>query len=516
MSVPNSVAIIGGGAAGIFTAYKLMQSTDVQSIALFEQSSEIGGDAHTIPVDYKGETFYVDAGAQFFSETAQPSYWALLKEVGLLNEVITKPAGVQICYPDPSSSSFWIPNNIPELFLTTRNPLNKPAWISFGLFMLGAVALGKQLNTSNPNYSLTVDQWLGSLPIWSHHIDTIIKPFLYQFDTVAPSTLGQCSALYTITYLLQSFPTSVGSLIAGLFQVSNSRIGLQGNLKRILERTKSLATPEKQFNAYLGVRVLEVVPTPDAPQFGSPHGRWLVKSALAAPIAVDAVVFATQPHGAGVILRQAGEHNQELISLLESLSSHYSPLKISMQKGTSCYMPEGSGIFAPSKEAVNIISNVTRDMFTVWFGQLRDPLHDGSLLPVYKSWGNPDLHPSDCKDQFFSTTHNTLVPTPAFLSSRQELMKDWNGWNDFYFAGGWTNWYDSQESALRSAEAVVWKMEHPDGDGLPEVVAHLLAIFEVIMKYLINPVKKSLPHGNRARSELQSLVNELEQDLTSQ
>ena len=46
------------------------------------------------------------------------------------------------------------------------------------------------------------------------------------------------------------------------------------------------------------------------------------------------------------------------------------------------------------------------------------------------------------------------MPTTAFMSHRQTIQAK-QGENGLWFAGGWTNWFDSQEAALDSATNVV-------------------------------------------------------------
>ena len=61
------IGIVGGGAAGLATAWLLEQRHDV---TLFEKDDRLGGHAHTVDIEVDGQTLAVDAGFQFFGRSA--------------------------------------------------------------------------------------------------------------------------------------------------------------------------------------------------------------------------------------------------------------------------------------------------------------------------------------------------------------------------------------------------------------------------------------------------------------
>ena len=74
----------------------------------------------------------------------------------------------------------------------------------------------------------------------------------------------------------------------------------------------------------------------------------------------------------------------------------------------------------------------------------------GQQIPIFKSWGTPDVDPAACAHTFFSHSHRILAPTTTFMTKRREIQTR-QGRDGLWFAGGWTNWFDSQEAALDSA-----------------------------------------------------------------
>jgi protoporphyrinogen oxidase len=62
------VAIVGAGAAGVFTAYSLREMYgNGYDIQLFEANDRVGGNTYTRDVEYGGKSYSIDCGAQFFS-----------------------------------------------------------------------------------------------------------------------------------------------------------------------------------------------------------------------------------------------------------------------------------------------------------------------------------------------------------------------------------------------------------------------------------------------------------------
>lgn len=81
---PSSVAVVGGGIAGITAAHALSR---VHRTTLFEASASIGGHAHALPVDDgRGGTVDVDTAFLVFNELHYPSFCQLLDAWGVSDE----------------------------------------------------------------------------------------------------------------------------------------------------------------------------------------------------------------------------------------------------------------------------------------------------------------------------------------------------------------------------------------------------------------------------------------------
>jgi len=121
--------------------------------------------------------------------------------------------------------------------------------------------------------------------------------------------------------------------------------------------------------------------------------------------------------------------------------------------------------------------------------------------PVFKSWGSPNLQSEGCGNAFFSHAHNVMLPTTTFMQLRSRL-DDYQNRNGLMFAGGWTDWFDSQEAALMSAIKVAQMLQPPGKDQQvsqppsaydPSVITgRVKSWIEMVLHYAPEPHKSSL------------------------
>ena len=65
------VAVIGGGASGLLTAWMLQDEHDV---VVYEADDRLGGHVHTVPVEHDDrETVYAEAGFKYFFDRTNPN-----------------------------------------------------------------------------------------------------------------------------------------------------------------------------------------------------------------------------------------------------------------------------------------------------------------------------------------------------------------------------------------------------------------------------------------------------------
>ena len=440
------VVIIGAGAAGVFTAYRLRQQHgDAFEIVLLEKSDRIGGNALTTTLDFGGQPYSIDCGAQFFYKKTQASYVKLIGELGLTSApsaIESRATGITLWDAGANARRLWIPSQA-DGFLRYQ-PDDWSRLIAFTTFLTYAFFLDR--DPSN-DWTQSVDDWIGELALVdSAFKDQVLRPFLYQFVTLPSNRIGEASARYAITYFVRNVFGEPGPNVtphvarpggAPTFEVYQSRIGLDGVLKKALEASG--------VTSRLNEPVLAVARNADGT---------LAVTTTSETIAADHVVLATDPPTSAAILTAGSFPRPGLIGALQQCE--YAPLPIAMQNGNPGWMPGDAEYW----EAVNTVVDGDALSFSVWFGPLRDAFAGDQRIPVFKSWASPALDPSASPATFFSHTHHILMPTTTFMAARGAVLAR-QGQDNLWFAGGWTTWFDSQEAALDSATVVALALGGP-------------------------------------------------------
>jgi predicted NAD/FAD-binding protein len=88
---------------------------------------------------------------------------------------------------------------------------------------------------------------------------------------------------------------------------------------------------------------------------------------------------------------------------------------------------------------------------SVWYGGIRGQLPDGKRLDLFKSWAT--ARPSDPKNVLFEREFSHPLITPAVIEAARDLA-GYQGLENLYFSGQYTQGMDLQESALYSAMKV--------------------------------------------------------------
>ena len=115
------VAVVGGGIAGLSTAWLL---TEQAHVSLFESSAEAGGHTHTVDVTLEGITHPVDTGFLVFNRRTYPNLIALFAQLGV--EVVESEMsfGVSLAEHDIE----WSGTDLSSVFAQPVN-LVRPAFL---------------------------------------------------------------------------------------------------------------------------------------------------------------------------------------------------------------------------------------------------------------------------------------------------------------------------------------------------------------------------------------------------
>ncbi|MEO4047526.1 FAD-dependent oxidoreductase [Pseudomonas sp. CAU 1711] len=115
------IAIVGGGIAGLTSAYLLARRHEIQ---LFEAGPRIGGHTHTVDVEVQGRSYAIDTGFIVFNDWTYPNFIRLMDRLG----VASKPTEMSFSVSDPRSGVEYNGNNLNSLFAQRGNLLRPAFW----------------------------------------------------------------------------------------------------------------------------------------------------------------------------------------------------------------------------------------------------------------------------------------------------------------------------------------------------------------------------------------------------
>jgi phytoene dehydrogenase-like protein len=181
---PARVVIIGAGAAGVFTAYRLHTMAGGEyEIVLIEKNDRVGGNARSTTVQFGGKDYSIDCGAQFFYSSPQPDYVDVLAGLGLFDapaQIDARGTGITLWDAQANERRLWIPSHLSGFRRYQANDWER--LIGFSKFLVYAFLLDRE---SPANWNMSVDTWIQNLALLdSEFKDEVLRPFLYQFLTL--------------------------------------------------------------------------------------------------------------------------------------------------------------------------------------------------------------------------------------------------------------------------------------------------------------------------------------------
>jgi hypothetical protein len=478
---PKKIVIIGAGASGVFTAYLLEKHAPGEfAITLLEKNERVGGHAQSVVEDADGDPVSIDYGAQFFSRTAQPEYCQMLEVEGLLQEpglFKEAAAGVSIWDETEQVLRFRIPDSLGGILADVIKSADAvEQWLRFLEMTLHA-----KLLYEFGDWTTTFGDWIDGLDFvvgTDAEVEdfkaNVMRPLMYQFGLVNPPDLDALSARFVVYYFLGSLPSGFA---AAPFTVFNCLKGLDGIHDRLLSDYGLSGSVE------LGKTVASLEENGDG---------WTVTTTDASIYEADEVVFSTNPMQILAMLPDAAAY-ADVRSVLDDLE--FVGVRVRIQNPAPHYMPANPADWSVSNVTVRddepAIDGPSNYMLSVWFGPMRDE-ESGAFF--FKSWGSPDLVPI-VADTHFEHWHQLMVGNPLFMARRQELREVHQGVHALWYVGGYTLEYDSQNSALRSANLAVLQILEKYGipPAFPEYLLRGPEIAAARLGQLLKPVDPELP-----------------------
>lgn len=397
----DRVAIIGAGAGGVAAAYFLAGNFDVE---LFEARSRIGGHCDSRVIEHRGRRITVDVGAQFFHPDTHPIYVTLLEELGLVDATVEAPASLCIFRTSGGAPIF-----------SSSHPLSTPQRaIDFAAF----TQLARQAVLSDMPWELSVEAWIRSLPLHRSFKTDVLHPWIAATIGCARGDARRASA----RSILQTFALAFPADVLQPATTYNSKIGLQGNLRRMLVRC-----PSAQVHRGMPVRALS-----------RERAGWFLQTPGGRKGPYRFVVLNAPPRAGRELLRPlpAFADVTELLDVYRYFDSrllvHTDPAY--MHHDRRNWAAYNAGISGHSCEG------------SAWLGALQDP-----GLSVFKSWAT--RRRADPEHILFERRFKHPLITRSTIKAARALRAH-QGRHGLYFSGHYTTGMDLQESALYSAMRV--------------------------------------------------------------
>ncbi len=409
----HRVAIIGAGAGGIAAAYFLAGTLDVD---LFEARSKIGGHCDSHVIDYKGHRITVDLGAQFFHPDTHPIYVTLLEELGLYDPA--RPDADETLEA-PGSLCIFPTAGGPPIFSSSHPFSTLQRSLEFAKY----AELARDAVLSNMSWETTVDAWIRSLAVSQSFKNDVAYPW-----TTALIGSPRADALRaSARSILQTFALEFSANIVEGATTYNSKIGLQGNLQRLLDRS-----PSVRLHLSTATHALT-------------HKRagWYLETPAGRHGPYRHLVLNAPPHAGRQLLRPlpAFAHRTALLNAYEYFDSrlliHTDPAYV--QADRTNWAAYNAGVDGRQCEG------------SVWFGALDQKLPSGGTVDVFKSWATR-RRAEPTRILLERRFKHPLITRSTIQAAR--ALRPLQGRNGLYFSGQYTTGFDSQESAVYSAMKV--------------------------------------------------------------
>ena len=303
---------------------------------------------------------------------------------------------------------------------TSTHPLDDlPTALAFATFTQQA----RQAVIDGLAWEVTVDEWIASLPL-----DAAFKAdVLYPWITATIGCSRADAARVSARSILQTFALAFPENPAAGASTFSSRIGLQGNLQRLLEASRVRRVRRNSIVTALDHgRDGWSVTTPNGTRGGY---RYLVMNA---PPHVSRALLKRLPHFAKV-----AEPLSEYRYFSSRLLVHRDPVYVPADP--SYWTAYNAGLTGSECEG------------SAWMGALTDPLASGAPIDLFKSWAQ--RRSADPRRIIFQREFQHPLITSRTIAAARRLQR-FQGRRGLYFSGSYTTGSDLQETALYSAMKV--------------------------------------------------------------
>jgi predicted NAD/FAD-binding protein len=307
----------------------------------------------------------------------------------------------------------------PPAFTSTRPLDSLPNALGFAEF----TQLARDAVIDGIDWDVTVGEWIASLPLVQSFKAEVLAPWMTATIGCSRGDAERTSA----RSILQTFALAFPENPAAGATTYNSRIGLQGNLERMLD-----GTPSARVHRRSPVRALE-----------RGRGGWIVRTPSGRKGPYRFVVMNAPPRVSGELLRSVSGF-RKATDLLGRYS--YFDSRLLVHRDPAYVYPDRA-----HWTAYNAGVSGRQCEGSAWIGALHDPLPSGATVDVFKSWAQ--RRPADPNRIVFERRFQHPLITPRMIAAARRLAP-LQGLHGLYFSGAYTTGSDLQETAVYSAMKV--------------------------------------------------------------
>ncbi len=408
----KQIAVIGSGMGGIAACW--LCDSD-WSIDLFESREKIGGHCDSVNVDYQGESFDFDLGAEFFHPDTHPLYVSLLEEVGLFdreNETIdqTLEAPGSLSLMSMEENRYWFNSKNTHWSIITT--------INFGLYTQHA----RNFILNDSDYEITLGNWIDGLPLSRYFKYRLLLPWMSALIGCNVEQARQASA----RSILQTFALAYPENLCAGATTMNSKIGLGGNLQIVLSQCENT-------NVWLNAGVTGLT---------KEQGQWYLTTEAGTFGPYDHIVVNAPPRFSKEWFAQLPQTTEiaDILSQFEYFRAriviHTDPTYIVENDHPEYWCVYNAGIYANGECEGS-----------VWLGGIHSDI-PGESKSLFKSWAT-SRHKEPQEVLAERTFYHPWITPQAIRASRS--IREWQGHENIWFSGQYTTGMDLQEAALYSA-----------------------------------------------------------------
>ncbi|MFZ5953848.1 MAG: FAD-dependent oxidoreductase [Candidatus Dependentiae bacterium] len=414
------IGIIGGGIAGLATAWLLEQEHEV---VLFEKNNFFGGHAQTIYLEEKGKSIPIEIGFEFFNERMYPHFCSLLK---ILSVPTTIYPFTYSFFSQHSSSVYVLPPiQGHKIFWHTLTPLKILALLQ----LKKTIHEGIKLIQSKEKL-ITLDEFAKEAKISSSFMRNFFYPLFSAGWGVNYEEFATFSAYNVLAYIVKNKP--IGLQPSYWYQITAGMTYYINKLVHNLTKTHLYSSTSAEHIYY-------------------ENGKYVIEASKKR-ILVDHLIIATDAHKTGDLLRNIS-HTTTLRNTIKTLD--YIPATLAIHEDRR-FMPP-----CPRDWSVaNVWQNNNFSTLTIFKNK-------PTKNPCFRSWLLPEF--PEPKTIHAIQHYHHAKPNKNYFKT-QEIIALEQGKNNLWVAGLYTNDIDSHESALNSAIYIAQQLA-PTSERLKKLLA---------------------------------------------